>query len=308
MGTVVVEVLDGRGAVRDRVYLAELPATIGRAYDNAVVLDDPYVDPVHARIVAANGWVAVEDAGSVNGITASGDTVRIGRTTLRLVDPTRPLAPALVDGARATPAARWLTRPAVAWGICGATFLLFLVSQLASATQRASGGSILGALLALGTGLGVWTAGWSVINRLVAHRFQFMAHLAVAALSAAAIRLFIAVTNVVAFLYPADGGAILIFLGLSTILVLPIALHLGLISTMPRARRWRIAFAVSGGLWALISIAAVADRRKFSATMDFDSDIEPLPARWIPAESADAFFAATRKLQPAVDKLATERP
>jgi hypothetical protein len=70
--------------------------TIGRADKCSVVLDDPYVSQVHARIFANNGSLMVEDLGSTNGtylnrqrITAPtelqrGDRVKIGKTVLEL--------------------------------------------------------------------------------------------------------------------------------------------------------------------------------------------------------------------------------
>ncbi len=70
--------------------------TIGRAEKCSVVLDDPYVSQVHARIFANNGGFMVEDLGSTNGtylnrqrITAPtelqrGDRVKIGKTVLEL--------------------------------------------------------------------------------------------------------------------------------------------------------------------------------------------------------------------------------
>ena len=49
----IVEVLrHGRGGeVRERLRLTDVPVTIGRALDNALVLDDPHVDAHHARLV-----------------------------------------------------------------------------------------------------------------------------------------------------------------------------------------------------------------------------------------------------------------
>jgi len=69
---------------------------IGRGADCQLILDDDYVSTRHARVVAADGGVYVEDLGSTNGTYVNGarltaptsislpDTVRIGRTILRL--------------------------------------------------------------------------------------------------------------------------------------------------------------------------------------------------------------------------------
>jgi|ERR671915_501126 pSer/pThr/pTyr-binding forkhead associated (FHA) protein len=69
---------------------------IGRGDKCHIVLDDPYVSTVHARLFPKNGSVMVEDMGSTNGtylnrkrISAptevhKGDRVKIGKTVLEV--------------------------------------------------------------------------------------------------------------------------------------------------------------------------------------------------------------------------------
>ena len=65
-----VEILSRHHDVVAR-YRCEDGARIGRAYDNDVVVDDPYVAPHHARIVRDEaGELFAEDLGSVNGLYA----------------------------------------------------------------------------------------------------------------------------------------------------------------------------------------------------------------------------------------------
>jgi hypothetical protein len=321
MNPLIVEVLDGRGAVRHRVEVAAVPAAIGRAYDGAVVLDDPYVDPVHARIVASDGWVAIEDAGSVNGIRASrgaagarfalqsGDTVRVGRTLLRFIDPSRPLAPALADPQRAATAASWSTRPVVAWSVLGATTLLIVITQLYSADNRPATSNILNLLLGWFLILAVWAGIWAVINRIIANRFRFLAHMAIGSLAAAIAIPFAQLETFAQFLYPASViSAILSPIAEFTTVGVPIALHLALVSTLSRTKRWAVAFAFGAALVALTITTGVIDRRKFSTTPAVSAKLEPLPASWIPTQPPDPFFTSVRRLRTQVDAMAAERP
>jgi hypothetical protein len=77
--------------------VTELPVRIGRAFNNDIVIADPYVSPVH--LIIEKGWIAV-DQGSENGSLigkgtrinepaelVSGDLVTIGRTQLRFWSP-----------------------------------------------------------------------------------------------------------------------------------------------------------------------------------------------------------------------------
>jgi len=109
-----VEVLSRHHDVLSRQRVDDL-ASIGRAYDNDVVLDDPYVAPHHLRIVRDDaGTLFAEDLGSVNGLYAADSderqsripldgqrALRVGRTLLRIrahgfeVAPERPVGRAV---------------------------------------------------------------------------------------------------------------------------------------------------------------------------------------------------------------------
>src|SRR6185369_14452590 len=107
--------------VRHRI--TALPLTVGRALTNDIILDDPYIDAEHARIVLGDdGVLRIDDLGSVNGLRTNGskvdrvvtvhagDEVRIGRTTLRFRDVNELVAPALMDDAVPVVAAPEVTR------------------------------------------------------------------------------------------------------------------------------------------------------------------------------------------------------
>lgn len=76
--------------------LADGVILIGRGADAQLSLDDDYVSTRHARVVSGENGIYLEDLGSTNGsyvnnqrITAPttvtlSDTIRIGRTTMRL--------------------------------------------------------------------------------------------------------------------------------------------------------------------------------------------------------------------------------
>jgi hypothetical protein len=109
----ILEIRDARGHASWH-RLDRFPITLGRALSNDVIVEDPYADGVHARILLDDGGSAViVDAGTTNGLIIGGvratDAVRLvagielrmGRTLLRIRSVNEPVPPALVDSQEA---------------------------------------------------------------------------------------------------------------------------------------------------------------------------------------------------------------
>ena len=123
----ILEIRDAGGnATRHR--LGALPLTLGRGLSNDIILDDPYLDALHARIaLGPDGRIEIDDLGTVNGLVAggsratgpvaveAGSEVRAGRTILRFRDADEAMPPALADAtspvARPAPAVPPLAAP-----------------------------------------------------------------------------------------------------------------------------------------------------------------------------------------------------
>ena len=76
-------------------YSVGVGLTIGRAPDNAVIIDNPAVSGHHARVFSESGAVILEDLNSTNGtfvngqrvsqaLAGPGDLIKIGSTTFRV--------------------------------------------------------------------------------------------------------------------------------------------------------------------------------------------------------------------------------
>ena len=136
---IFVEVLDRRGELLRRERLGDLPYRIGRAFDNHLVLDDPYVCPFHAAIERAeDGGLVLRDQGSLNGLqrlpgrrrearleVTHGLSVRLGRSVLRFRDASLPVPATL--RLRQRPA--WLEW-ALTHGVAGVLWAALLASAL----------------------------------------------------------------------------------------------------------------------------------------------------------------------------------
>lgn len=314
----ILEVLDGRGGVRQRVPLDGVPLRVGRALDNDIVLDDPYVDPRHARVHRReNGDVVVEDLGSVNGLlqqgsraadavaVSHGSELRVGRTGLRFRDTGADVAPALPDRAGARPL---LPLPGSTLG--RVAFVALALALMAATTwlasyERSAGADAFAAVLAILALGGLWAGGWAIASRIVVHRFQFWGHMAVFAAVVLAGVAWGTVSQWAAFLFPdsllwsvlgwAAGFALLAFL---------LAAHLRLSSTLGTARRWGIGLAVCGVIGLIGLSVYVTEKDTFTDIPTFSPVMKPFPTAMLPTLTPDEFGDDLRALRVEVDELA----
>lgn len=180
-----VEVLGRTGDVAQRVPLTALPATIGRAYDNDVIIDDPFVAAHHLRIERLDdGKVHVVDLGSRNGLhlmhprrrvaeaTIGGDQrVRIGHTVLRFRSRDWP-----VPAEESDPAAEgWRSPLVTALALTAYLVLLGLHTYSATIDEFQPARLLAGLPFALLVPA-VWSGIWAAIGRLASGRANFFAH------------------------------------------------------------------------------------------------------------------------------------
>jgi pSer/pThr/pTyr-binding forkhead associated (FHA) protein len=170
------------------------PVTLGRGLQNTIVLDDPQVAELHARLWADEaGSLHLEATGTRNGvrvgqrllqageqtpITAGGAPLQLGGTTLRLRCPGEALAPEEVlpmDW-------RWLR---IGFWPSAGLALLWLAMLAVEFWIGLDPGAELSDWLpfALGAPLGLvlWCTLWALGSKVFRHQFDFVGHLSIAA-------------------------------------------------------------------------------------------------------------------------------
>lgn len=199
---VIIELLDRGGAVSARHRCNELPVTLGRAYHNDVIVDDPFVAPTHVRIERrADGAVVARDIGTRNGmhvvpkrrfslwrdavtrfeeVVLTADTlVRVGHSTFRVRPVDQVVTPERLD----TTAHTWEgLRPAMLAFVMLTLVALFEAWTSDTSTQdglvyETNVAAALGALV-------VWGGFWALLNRLFAGRARTGRHLLIGATGA----------------------------------------------------------------------------------------------------------------------------
>ncbi len=198
MEPLILEQLDRHHRVKARVRIDRLPFTVGRGYDNDLILDDEYVSPNHIAIEGdEEGRVVIVDRGSTNGLydlsrgKAKVDRlvvppealVRIGHTQIRL----RPLAfeqyPTKIDRLTNIALNRIIDSRATLLGLTVLAMLAFYLRVfLSDYTDRNAGKLFFDDVLPVFVLIVLWSGVWAIISYINSHRSYFAVHVAIASM------------------------------------------------------------------------------------------------------------------------------
>ena len=312
----MVEVLDRRGRVRERVRLSRFPAFVGRAYTNDVVLEDRFVSPRHCAIrETESGEILLEDLESLNGVRVltapssgsfalrSGDRFRIGETILRLVDADHPVAPAEALPADEGGILHALRDPRLSLAIVVGCLAVFAIDEYLAAYYDTGFIPVASpALLGLGA-LGLWSGIWAFANRLLTHRFDYLRHLSCACLAAVAYVFTESFSEYAEFVSSSQrlGSAIGFIGGAATTAVL-LSAHLAVIPAS--TRRLRRVWALGGtslllGLAGLLSYTGPED---LASEIPVRVPIKAIGSSLILPETTTEFLEGARYLKEEADE------
>jgi len=289
-------------------------ARIGRAYDNDVVIDDPYVAPHHLRIVADDaGTLFAEDLGSVNGLYAAdadeaqkrialdGQRVlRVGRTLIRVRAPGFEVAPERPAG-RAPRV--W---PAIA-GLAVCVIALAMLTLWLNETREMQPSRFVLPVLAVIFTVLVWTTGWAVLTRIFTGVSEFDRHLLIALGGLLAFYVFDELCDFGSFGFSSRALADYAYVGNWILFAALCFVHL---RTMGPRR-----VPVKAGAVAALALAAIAaqtlsrsDESSMVGQQSYLSDLKPPMFRLKRAQSLDSFFSGTDRLKDGLDRARLEPP
>ena len=200
---VILEIINRANRVLTRHIFDQTEVTIGRGYDNDLVLSDPYVCSHHARISlkqteddSSTTW-RLEDCDSINGVIISkhqhlqghgelqsGDKFTVGRTHLRILSSDHPVAPALTM----TPTELLfmsLSRPSWLITLVLITLGLAALSQYLSSYARIKPADFSLTLLSVAIMVSLWPGFCALLGRVFRSEPRYLIHLAATLLYAA---------------------------------------------------------------------------------------------------------------------------
>ena len=190
----LIEVLGAHDRVRARHRVAadgaETQCTIGRSAACDVVLDDPFVAAVHARLaVDAGGHVVVSDLGSVNGIEVGGQRLhgverveladgvfRVGRTRLRVRTAREVVPPEQPNRDGRSWLARTTEQRVLAAGFAVTVAATVFGTWTSTQRPRDLSTALVTALLVMLAVAGLWIALWALASRVAFGESRWMRH------------------------------------------------------------------------------------------------------------------------------------
>jgi hypothetical protein len=307
---VIVEVINRQEKVIRRTVTKDLPATIGRSYENDIIIDDPYVNRSHCRIVQNDEKeLYLIDCGSENGILNSGkrnETVKIptinglnvilGKTVIRLrtsdflCQPVKPLRitrePSSLFNIHIKNHVMFLLFTALYLGM--RTFLLTTSDYLESGLPL---------FFAILVGGGFWCTGWAFLNRVLSDQFNFFLHISLLCVVGLFLDLCLISISYLSFLVQLDTFVKILILTVCTITMIGLLYsHLSLLGSLKLYGRL-IACGISFVLIvASYSFSFYHDQKRFSPYTSFNNELKPLSTYLIPTTSKIAFFDKSKSL------------
>ncbi len=304
-----VEILSRHRDVVSRVRIVGAEVTVGRGYDNDVIIDDPYVAARHLRVSRdAAGQLVAEDLDSVNGIFLDGGKgpiarlvidgttpFRIGHTLLRIRT-----SDYAVEPERMVRAGRGALSTAMVAAMTVMVFGFIALRVWLAQTGEPRLSNYMTPLLTMAGVLLVWVSIWALVSRLLAGRSQFLRNLTIALVAILVSLLYNEFAKYAAFGLTWPVPSDYEYAATWSILAAACFLHLRVISARGA---WLKAAIVTVILVLAIGVQTLQRSEAFSDLGRRNTARLLLPPafRTVPLRTPDAFFANVADLKAGLD-------
>jgi hypothetical protein len=304
-----VEVLSRHRDVTARVRINASELSIGRGYDNDVIVDDPYVAARHVRVFHDEaGQLVAEDIGSANGMYLDGKRsrltrvvvdgnvpIRIGQTLIRI----REIGHAVEHERLGGSERRFL--PVVAATALGLGLLGFnAVNVWFAQTSEPHLSDYLIPLLTLGVVALIWIGIWSLLSRLFSGQSHFLRHVLIAEAVVLAFWIYNELTRFSAFSLTSSVAYSYEYIALWLALAVMCFLHL---REVGRTHLLAKAIVVAVLLVTAVAVTMLQRSEAFanSGRRTVSHVLMPPALRLVPLQDETAFFADIGKLRTELD-------
>lgn len=217
----ILEILDRFGKVRERHKLESFPVRLGRGYNNDIILDDPFISPNHVEIkLDSDGHLLISDLKSENGLFSlhplqrhdlltinDNQRIRIGHTDIRFRSELFHIKDTVLDRVRPSQLHLLFTNLVmfpIFWLFSVSVFLGYYYQQSFSDVTL---NALLGQIIPLLIFIFLWASGWSIVSKVVTHKFYFGYHAILTSMVMAGFYLIEPLFEYIEFAYPITGLA-----------------------------------------------------------------------------------------------------
>lgn len=343
MEKIIIERLNKKKQVIERVICKEFPVTIGRGYANDVIVSDPYVAEKQLVLTKEGDTWRIEMLADVNELFVnnvvqqekfveirSGDEMSIGETLLRVISSTHKV-PVTKKIFRQKEYLTNTQRIILAWGsvilalafFSGLEFLetsrsvppLKLLRTFAEffpetippfwiTSQPALGIRILAWALAWVAVPLVWTGMWTSIGRTLTLIPNFHRHLLIITIIAVAGRWALILSEYLQYMLNSRlAGKISLYLFAGILGIILLNTNLKLATTLSRWQRIGVTHVCVWGTVFLCEFLMIAQQPVFRQWTDFNATLKSPYVKVLSNKTADEFFADTDTLFQKVDKM-----
>lgn len=308
---IVAEVLEKSGKVHERCRLAHFPATLGRAYDCDLILNDDYVSPQHARITLnEQGELTLTDLGTANGthclpqmqpvssmILGPETLLRLGHSLVRLRRPDFAVAPTRVDTLASKRFARAFNSTATLLLLTLVLLGLVGLNSYQSLVQNAKLGTLLLAVLEIAVIAPLWAGIWAILSRIFVHHASYVAHAVIASLGVIGFLVANVFVEYVAFAYSAQLAADILFqLLLGALVCAMLYGHLRFTTLLSPRRTGLIAASSAAMMVGLFGFMAYVQDLEFNDSLPYPPELKPPQFQLAPDQSPEDFMRDAEKL------------
>ena len=302
-----IETLSRHRDVATRVGIAGEEASIGRGYENDVIVDDPYVAACHLRVFRDDaGQLVAEDLGGINGTFLDGSTSRVSRF---VIDGGRPIRIGQtllrvrahdysVEPERIAPAERHTLVLVVAITAVLFGFIVLRVWLAQVGEPRLS--NYVTPLLTFAGIMVVWVGIWALFSRIFAGRSYLVRNLLIALSGFLASLIYNEFARYASFALTWPVPSTYEYAASWLILAAVFFLHLRVISA---TRLWLKGVIVAALLVVAIGVQSLQRSETFSdiGRQNAARLLLPPAFRAVPLRAPDAFFADVADLKAKLD-------
>jgi len=317
-----LEVLDRANNVVDRFAVSSLPVSVGRAYDNDLVVADPFVCPHHLTIDRdETGETVAADRNSINGLFAQrtrhrvqscvltdGQPIRFGHTRLRYRSRTFQVDATLPDH-HTRKALGVFESPGLQLLVFASTLLILWASGFLDSVEIREASEPAFDVIVPVTMIVVWAGLWAFAGRVVTHRIKFLAHCAIISSALTALLLIDTGIDYIAFSLSVD--EVRSSFGLLTVLLIASVLLYSHLRFATLLAPWRLAMvssAIACAVVGLLYLKTHIDSDEFSASPNLQATLKAPQFKVAQGRSTTEFFGALEGLHGRVRLAAQAEP